>query len=80
MSYYKFAVGDRVYNYRTEEKGSIHAIYPEIDLAIIETAIGLSKAHMGDLLLARSQQTIEPEIKKRTLLDKIKARITGSYD
>ena len=79
----KINLGDKVYNTRTNEKGKVKSLYPELNKAIVETSDGVVKADLFDLvpLNETNDSADETEIKKTSLLDKIKARVSGrEYD
>lgn len=79
----KIDIGDYVYNAQTEEKGYVENIYPELNIAIVKTNSSVEKAKLDDLVVLRvpSEETEEPDTKKKNLLERIKGTfLRGSYD
>ena len=64
--------GDRVYDTWIEEQARVIRVYPELEIAIVETRHGVEKAHFSDLVLMEPENTEPVEEKKKTLLGRIK--------
>lgn len=78
----KISEGDRVYCSEIEKTATVQSVYPEVGKAIIKTDTAVIKANIDSLTLLKNEfdSTNEEEIKKRSLLDKIKAPFKKSYD
>lgn len=72
--------GDRVYDTWIEEQARVIRVYPELETAIVETRHGVEKAHFSDLVLMEPENAEPVEEKKKTLLGRIKAKISGRRD
>lgn len=68
--------GDRVYDTFIKEQGVALRVYPEIEVAVIETRFGVEKAYLDDLVLLEPENEAPVEEKKKTLLERIKAKIS----
>lgn len=69
--------GDRVYDVINMGPVKVIRVYPEVNTAIIETPDGVEKAHIDDLISMAPENTEPVEEKKKTLLGRIKAKISG---
>ena len=70
----KFNEGDNVFNTQTEETGTIHKLYPELNIALVKVSGELQKVNIADLVKMVETEESPEETKKRGLLDRIKGR------
>jgi dsDNA-specific endonuclease/ATPase MutS2 len=68
--------GDRVFVATEGEPGTVVTVYPEIHTAIVKTDIGTMKVKLDDLSIIPDTAAEPEEIKKATLLDKVKGRFS----
>ena len=66
--------GDKVYIVSSETTGRVQTVYPELQIAIVKTAEGVSKVRVDELVRLSEEAEDPKEVKKDSLLDKVKGR------
>ena len=68
--------GDRVFITCEEETGTVVTVYPEINTATVKTSFCLMKCKLDDLVVLPETSDEPTEIKKASLLDKVKSHFS----
>lgn len=68
--------GDRVFIISEEEIGTVVSVYPEVNTATVKTSFCLMKCQLDDLSIIPETSDEPEEIKKASLLDKVKSHFS----
>lgn len=72
-------IGDKVYDTLTDRTGKVLNVYPELNIAIVKYPYETVKTTLDDLIVLKNDT--EDEVKKDSLFDKVRAKLTGKkYD